>query len=159
MPGSSPATLTTLAAVGGAPVCLLLDYDGTLVPIAPTPAEARPDPALLDLLRALCARPRTRVEVVSGRPREDLDAWLGTLPMGLWAEHGYWHRASGDASWSVVGSAIDRGWLVPIRALFDGFQASTPGSSVEVKSASMADRKSTRLNSSHSDRSRMPSSA
>ena len=32
-------------------VALLLDYDGTLVPFAPTPELAAPDPALLDLVR------------------------------------------------------------------------------------------------------------
>jgi trehalose 6-phosphate synthase/phosphatase len=48
---------------------LILDYDGTLVPFAPTPDEAAPDPALLDLLNALASRPHTHVHVISGRTR------------------------------------------------------------------------------------------
>ena len=34
---------------------LLLDYDGTLVPLVADPKQARPDAELMDLLRALSA--------------------------------------------------------------------------------------------------------
>src|SRR5438552_3801868 len=71
---------------------LLLDYDGTLVPHASVPELATPDEALLELLRTLAARPRTHVHVVSGRSRESLDRWLGRLPIGLHADHGFWSR-------------------------------------------------------------------
>ena len=40
------------------PFTLLLDYDGTLVPIAPRPELAVPDDELLELLAALSTRPR-----------------------------------------------------------------------------------------------------
>jgi trehalose 6-phosphate phosphatase len=55
---------------------LFLDYDGTLVPIAPTPAEAIPDPPLLVLLDALCAAPALRTVILSGRPLLDLQRML-----------------------------------------------------------------------------------
>ena len=80
-----------LAAIGKAsPVAVLLDYDGTLVPIADTPEQAQPDRPLLELIGALAARPRTMVLMVSGRPRDTLEAWFGHLPIELWAEHGVW---------------------------------------------------------------------
>jgi trehalose 6-phosphate phosphatase len=60
----------------GGRVWLFLDYDGTLVPIAPTPAEAQPDPALLGLLGELVRDPRLRPVVLSGRPLADLQAML-----------------------------------------------------------------------------------
>ena len=67
---------------------LLLDYDGTLVEFARTPDLALPDGALLALIEALARR--YVVHVVSGRRRDTLERWLGALPIGLHAEHGYW---------------------------------------------------------------------
>ncbi len=57
---------------------LFFDYDGTLVPIAPTPAAARPDPALVRLIGRLAAAPGVRVALVSGR---DLDDVAGMFPL------------------------------------------------------------------------------
>ncbi|MGE5139584.1 MAG: trehalose-phosphatase [Rudaea sp.] len=66
----------------GERVHLFLDYDGTLVPIARTPEEALPAPALLELLSRLTRRAKLRVMILSGRPL----AWLQQkLPVqGLW---------------------------------------------------------------------------
>ena len=58
---------------------MLLDYDGTLVPFTATPELARPDAALMRLLRSLASRPDTEVHIVSGRSREALEQWVGEL--------------------------------------------------------------------------------
>jgi trehalose 6-phosphate phosphatase len=55
---------------------VLVDFDGTLAPIVDDPAEARPLPAVVDLLPRLAARYR-RVAVVSGRPAGFLVEQLG----------------------------------------------------------------------------------
>lgn len=52
---------------------LLLDYDGTLVPIAPTPELARPTPELLHILRRLVSHDRWQVAIVSGRSLRELE--------------------------------------------------------------------------------------
>jgi trehalose 6-phosphate synthase/phosphatase len=126
-----------VARVRAAPrLALLLDYDGTLVPFAPTPDLAAPDPELLALLRRLARRPRTEVEVVSGRRRETLERWLGALPVGLHAEHGYWSRRPGGA-WT----AADVGptpWREPVLGILRDFAQRTPGSLVEEKTAGYA---------------------
>ncbi len=59
----------------GGTVQLFLDYDGTLVPIAPTPEEAKPDPGLLELLSRLVRQPHLQVMILSGRPLD----WLRTV--------------------------------------------------------------------------------
>lgn len=116
---------------------LLLDYDGTLVPLAPAPELAFPDTELLELLRALVGDERIRVEIVSGRPRETLEGWFGSLPVGLWAEHGFWRRPSGQSEWDA-GAVVDKRWLDRVYPIIEQFTASTPGSLVERKAASIA---------------------
>ncbi len=68
------AILTRLR--GNGHLTLFLDYDGTLVPIAPTPAQAVPDQALLELLAELCSKPYLRTVILSGRPLESLQRFL-----------------------------------------------------------------------------------
>ena len=74
---------------------------------------------------------------MSGRPRETLEAWLGALPLSLWAEHGFWHRPTPDDDWRAAGT-INSGWMSRVRPILDEFTARTPGSMIEAKSASIA---------------------
>jgi trehalose 6-phosphate synthase/phosphatase len=117
-------------------VLLLLDYDGTLVPFAPTPELAAPDRPLLTLLHALAARARTTVHVVSGRLRDTLERWLGDLPVWLHAEHGVWTRPPGG-EWTSV-ELPKTAWREPVLRILEDFTARTPGSLVEEKTASLA---------------------
>jgi trehalose 6-phosphate synthase/phosphatase len=116
---------------------LLLDYDGTLVPMARAPALAAPDQDVLDLLADLADAPGLELDIVSGRPRSTLEAWFGHLAAGLWAEHGFWHRPASGRHWhravDVAPPSLER-----VKPIFDQFAASTPGSYVEIKSASIA---------------------
>jgi trehalose 6-phosphate synthase/phosphatase len=115
---------------------LLLDYDGTLVPLVPTPELASPDPALLALLRRLAARPHTEVHLVSGRRRTTMERWFGTLPVGLHAEHGFWSRTPGGA-WTGT-EVRDTRWREPVLAILRDFAERTPGSLIEEKTAGFA---------------------
>jgi trehalose 6-phosphate synthase/phosphatase len=114
----------------------LLDYDGTLVPGSSTELAA-PDADLLSLLRGLAERADTKVTVVSGRPREVLERWLGALPIGLLAEHGFWSRSAPGAGWVPHGALADE-WKRRVRPVLDEFAGRTPGASVEEKSSSLA---------------------
>ena len=115
----------------------MLDYDGTLVPIAATPELAAPDEELLRLLASVAARPRTTLHVVSGRPRTVLTAWLGTLPAALWAEHGAYYRPSPGQPWESC-VAVPADWMRGVDQLLEKFATSTPGSLLERKSVSVA---------------------
>ena len=116
---------------------LLLDYDGTLVPIEKTPELAVPDASLLSLLAALSARPGTSVHIVSGRTREFLERWLGDLPITLWAEHGFWNRHSPASPWEPAMMVPDD-WMDRVTPILEQFTAATPGSLIERKTASVA---------------------
>lgn len=116
---------------------LLLDYDGTLVPFAPTPELARPDHELLSLLADLAKRPNTSVNVVSGRDRVTLTRWLGALPISLHAEHGIWSRpVGGEGQETQVLGAMD--WREPALEILRDYAAHTPGSLVEEKVVGVA---------------------
>src|ERR671911_1537199 len=115
----------------------LLDYDGTLVPYTATPELARPDPTLLDLLRALAARPHTELHVVSGRARETLEHWLGDLPIALHAEHGFWSRGVNGADWTPAAD-VTGAWREAALGILRDITARTPGSLIEVKSVALA---------------------
>ncbi|HZA98600.1 MAG TPA: bifunctional alpha,alpha-trehalose-phosphate synthase (UDP-forming)/trehalose-phosphatase, partial [Gemmatimonadales bacterium] len=138
-PGGEKAVLRALHSRvrEAAELLLFIDYDGTLVPYTPTPELARPDAALLELLEDLARRPHTELHVVSGRGREPLEQWLGDLPVGLHAEHGFWSRPAGSDKW-VAAAEITGGWREPALAILRDITARTPGSLVEVKSVALA---------------------
>ncbi|MCC6766306.1 MAG: bifunctional alpha,alpha-trehalose-phosphate synthase (UDP-forming)/trehalose-phosphatase [Deltaproteobacteria bacterium] len=116
---------------------LLLDYDGTLVPFAVLPELAWPDAELIALLTDLAAHPGWEVHLVSGRARDNLASWFGTLPIGLHAEHGLWSRLPGSQAW-LGGPAVDMSWRDAVASILEDFAARTPGSIVENKEASLA---------------------
>ena len=136
---SDPADVRALVRrmQAAAHLLLLLDYDGTLVPFASVPELAIPDEELLGLLRALAARPRTEVHIVSGRQRETLERWVGALPVGIHAEHGFWSRPTPDAAWRAR-PAPAMEWRERVLAILAHFAAHTPGSLTEEKTASLA---------------------
>ena len=67
---------------------LLLDLDGTLVDIAPTPDAVAVPPDLPATLRTLRALLDDALAVVTGRPVADVDRLLGSAPYAVAGEHG-----------------------------------------------------------------------
>jgi trehalose 6-phosphate synthase/phosphatase len=119
------------------PLRLLLDYDGTLVPLARSPELAAPDDELLDLLYRLANTPGIRLDIVSGRTHTTLQQWFGAVPVSLWAEHGFWHRPSPSGDWASAAN-VPSDWIERVAPILEQFVASTPGSHVEMKTASLA---------------------
>jgi len=67
---------------------LCLDYDGTLVPIAPHPAAATLDEQTRRLLRQLARARGVRVVLISGRSVRDLKRMVGIRDLGYVGNHG-----------------------------------------------------------------------
>lgn len=111
---------------------LLLDYDGTLTPIVKQPEDATPDKALLKLLNKLAKDPRTDVVVISGRSKNDLQAWFGDLPIGLAAEHGALFRRAEGKNWHRTSSSPAE-WQDQVSDIFNYYAEETPGARVERK--------------------------
>jgi trehalose 6-phosphate synthase/phosphatase len=137
MPPAPGAAAAVARAGRSHAIRLLLDYDGTLVPLARSPELAVPDDEVMRLLERLAASPGVAVDMVSGRPRQFLERWFGHLPISLWAEHGFWHRGRSIERWEAA-APLTSTWITRVRPILEQFVASTPGSRVEMKSASMA---------------------
>jgi trehalose 6-phosphate synthase/phosphatase len=116
---------------------LLLDYDGTLVPIARRPHLARPGADLLKLLGSLCGG-RTTCVIVSGRDRMTLQSWFADLPVNLVAEHGIWSRSGpGGGAWELMGRFSGE-WKEALLPVLQSYADRLPGSFVEEKEYSLA---------------------
>jgi trehalose 6-phosphate phosphatase len=75
---------------------LLLDFDGTLVDIAPHPDAVTVPPGLVDDLRRLRDRLDGALAIVTGRPIEAIDAFLGDSSWAVAGEHGAAFRHGPD---------------------------------------------------------------
>ena len=114
---------------------VLLDYDGTLVEHTRLPSQAIPTDRLRELLKRLARVANTYV--ISGRPSETLDEWLGDLGLGLVCEHGLAFKPAGG-SWSERPQIASRALENIVAPLFRDFTERTPGSRIERKTASLA---------------------
>ena len=91
---------------------LLLDLDGTLIDIAPTPDAVVVPADLPPMLRRLRARLGDALAVVSGRPIAQLDALLGDAPYAVAGEHGGAIRhAPGGAVELASVAGLPANWL------------------------------------------------
>lgn len=129
---SAPPPLQSIApdAKGWA---LFLDFDGTLVDLAPTPETIVVPPRLPPLLRALLARFDGAVAVVTGRSLSDLDRHLGSkLPAS--GQHGAQWRSQPDQA------PIERSVpaLEAVRRRVKELTDARPGLIVEDKGATLA---------------------
>lgn len=115
---------------------LLLDYDGSLVPFTEDYKNARPPKQVLDLLGKLQADPRNDVVVVSGRTPDDLETWLGHLPINLVAEHGASIRKVGYSTWKTT-TQKETQWKRVLTPLLRKYADLTPNSRLEIKPHSL----------------------
>jgi trehalose 6-phosphate synthase/phosphatase len=137
-PKLDTAALVEAAAQG--PALLCIDYDGTLVEIAPRPENARPTRRVLDVVRRLAGLGNgLRVALISGRRADDLERWFGDVP-GLWlvAEHGAVLRSPDTREWQTLRAGAGDAWKLRVRPVLEDFAARLPGSLIEEKDLSIA---------------------
>ena len=124
----SPPALTDRCA-------LFLDYDGTLVGLAPTPGEAVADEELRSLLGGLQARLEGALAIVTGRPVADIDHFLAPLRLTVSGLHGLVRRREDG---TTTEAEVPPDLLEPVRASFADFAAAHPGTLMEDKRLSLA---------------------
>lgn len=91
--------------IGASASLFLLDYDGTLRDSKITDTiGARPSPELKRLIKELSQKPGSKTVLVSGRSKEMLEKWFGTIPkLALVAEHGAWIKDHGQWEQKING--------------------------------------------------------
>lgn len=114
---------------------LLLDYDGTLVPISSSPELAVPNKDLKELLEQLSAVPGNEVFLISGRSSSWLDEHFGSLPVHMISEHGAkvkWNTNQWQAQ-----VPIQNDWKHRVQTIMEIYERRCANSLIEEKEFSM----------------------
>ncbi|WP_291296937.1 trehalose-phosphatase [Elioraea sp.] len=109
---------------------VFLDFDGTLVEIAPTPEAIRVPPELPGLLALLARTTEGATAILSGRTIETLDRFLSPTRLAAAGEHGAVLRRVGEGKAERQAHlAVPEAWLADAEVL----AASRPGAILERK--------------------------
>ena len=117
------------------PLGILCDLDGTLVPFANSPEEARPDADAIKLITDLASLPGVKVAIVSGRPKDWLEGFFPGDQVFLVAEHGAYRRGAG--AWQNVAD-FDPAPLNVLTEELGALAQRHPGALLERKSTTVA---------------------
>jgi trehalose 6-phosphate phosphatase len=116
-------------------IAVLLDVDGTLIELAPTPQEVRVPASLKHVLSRLRDSVGGALALVSGRPLADLDHLFEPLRLPMVGGHGAENRMT-------AGGPVDRSRVremdPELRRRLSAIAAATPGVLAEDKGYSMA---------------------
>ncbi len=114
---------------------IILDYDGTLMNFHPDPQAVVPEPEVMETLHSLKEKAGNTVIISSGRDRNTLEKWLGSLNIDMAAEHGVWTKKNGEwKSNPNLGAA----WKPEVKEVLEDIVERTPGSFIEEKDYSLA---------------------
>lgn len=114
---------------------LLIDYDGTLVPFAGKPEDAKPPAELMNLLSSVASCESTKLTIISGRDKFTLERWLGKINASLIAEHGVWRKSPGK-EWKMT-RQLKQDWKNSLLPILNTYSDLLPGSIVEEKEYSL----------------------
>ncbi|SIR19023.1 trehalose 6-phosphatase [Janthinobacterium sp. TND4EL3] len=126
----SAALLQLLSAPGTA---VFLDFDGTLVDLAPTPDGVRVAPGVIEALALLAERHGGALALISGRPVAQIDAMLAPLVLPVAGVHGV-ERRGADGQLHVAATPD----VAPVLARARALAAMYPGLLVERKRGAVA---------------------
>ena len=119
-------------------IALFLDFDGTLVSLAPQPEAVIVPPDLPPLLAHLHAAAEGAVAIVSGRPIAEIDRFLAPIRLPASGAHGAEYRDTATAETQVVGAQLSDPLRAQIQAIVGALQARWPGLRSEDKGTSFA---------------------
>jgi len=114
---------------------VLLDYDGTLVNHTPLPETAILPEHMSDIIIKLVDNPQTKIFIITGRGRSDIDKFLDHIPINIIAEHGAMLKKQGK--WQKQNIDISE-WKEPVLAVLNETSSFCPGSFIEEKNFSLA---------------------
>lgn len=112
-----------------------LDVDGTLLAIAETPHDVRPDSGVIELLERLHRAAGGAVALISGRPIADLDRLFAPARIPAAGQHGMERR---DASGQLHRHTFGAGHLDEVQRKVREIAARRPGVLIEDKGITLA---------------------
>ena len=112
---------------------IFLDFDGTLVDLAPTPDGVRLEKGVAEALALLAARHHGALAIISGRPVAQIDAMLAPLVLPVAGVHGV-ERRGADGQLHVAATPD----VAPVLAQAQALAALHPGLLVEQKRGAVA---------------------
>ena len=113
----------------------LIDYDGTLTPIAKLPEMALLNENTEGILKTISSDKRNTIVIVSGREREFMDKQFRNLSVVLIAEHGYFIKYP-QGEWEN-NAEINLNWKKKIAPILMNYTDRLNGSMIEEKHASL----------------------
>ena len=119
-------------------IALFLDFDGTLVELAPQPEAVIVPSDLPPLLARLHARMNGAIATISGRPITEVDQFLAPVKLAASGAHGAELRETAEAEIRVIGAQLSDPLRAQIKAVVAALQARWPGLRTEDKGTSFA---------------------
>jgi trehalose 6-phosphate phosphatase len=119
-------------------IALFLDFDGTLVALAPQPEAVIVPPELPPLLGRLHERMQGAVATISGRPIAEIDGFLAPVKLAASGAHGAQLRDTAEAEIAVVGAHLSDPLRAQILAIVATLKNRWPGLRTEDKGTSLA---------------------
>lgn len=127
-----------------ADAALFLDFDGTLVDLAPRPDAVRVPPGTIARLERLADRLDGALAIVSGRPIAEIDAFLAPARFTVGGLHGLEWREDGSLAAQALAPppsiAVVRGRIEVAFAFADGILVEDKGSAIAVHYRSAPER-------------------
>jgi trehalose 6-phosphate synthase/phosphatase len=133
-PAIAAAVLARYMAAGRR--AIFIDYDGTLVPFAKVPELAIPDAHALMQLKTLAGNSANAVVLISGRDKNFLEEWFGSVNVHLVAEHGAFQKSPGGEWQSAIDA--DQGWKATFLPVLQRYADHCNGSFIEDKFSSLS---------------------
>lgn len=119
-------------------IVVFLDYDGTIVPIKPTPDEAILSPSTRKDLRQICRYPWLDLMVVSGRDSKFLSEQFSDINVRLVAEHGAKAYDPNTGRWQKRIHRSRASWYPTALKIISDYTGRVPHSQVEKKQFAIA---------------------
>lgn len=113
---------------------VLLDYDGTLVKHTPLPETAILPEHMSDIIIKLVDNPQTKIFIITGRGRSDIDKFLDHIPINIIAEHGAMVKMEGVWKNQIINNLS---WKKAIMPVLNQITATCPESYIEEKNFSL----------------------
>ncbi len=113
---------------------LMIDYDGTLVPLNKDPKKALISQETLKMLRSL--QLHFEICIISGRPKEFLESQFLGETFHLAAEHGAYYKKP-QGSWTSLVVSDLKSWYGDTEKIMGDYEKRVPMSFIEHKNASL----------------------